>query len=428
MKRIFSLPVILSIIIVILAVGLVGVLLFLNNQKPPIRGVAPVVAITAQEPDSSKWGLNFPNEYSSLLMTKTNNKPTTYGGSEPFDKLAKDVRLVDLFAGNAFSIGYNEDRGHLNSLEDVRTSKRISDKTPGTCYSCKSSQNPKMWAEMGMEKYDATSFAELGKQITESIGCANCHEANTMRLIVTNPALDAALKKQGKDWHTFTRQEMRSVVCANCHVEYYFTGVNKELTLPWDNGTNIDNIAATYEQNQFVDWTHKESGAKMIKIQHPDFELYTSGSTHFVAGVSCADCHMPYMRDGSAKYSSHDVQSPYENPAQSCGSCHTDVNRVVERAKAIQKQVADTMSSTEDALVQAIQAISTAAASANVDSTKLEEARNLHRQAQLRWDFIAAENSMGFHNPTESLRVLAESTDLARQAQIKAILAVSANH
>ena len=27
-----------------------------------------------------------------------------------------------------------------------------------------------------------------------AVGCANCHEAGTMRLVVTNPALDEALK------------------------------------------------------------------------------------------------------------------------------------------------------------------------------------------------------------------------------------------
>ena len=54
---------------------------------------------------------------------------------------------------------------------------------------------------------------------------------------------------------------------------------------------------------------------------------------------------------------------------------------------------------------------------------RLAEARNLHREAQLRWDFVAAENSMGFHNPEEALRILAKATDLARQAELKAVLA-----
>ena len=58
-----------------------------------------------------------------------------------------------------------------------------------------------------------------------------------------------------------------------------------------------------------------------------------------------------------------------------------------------------------------------------MDADKLAEARLLHRSAQLRWDFIAAENSMGFHNPEETLRILADATNLARQAQLKAFQA-----
>jgi nitrite reductase (cytochrome c-552) len=244
-----------------------------------------------------------------------------------------------------------------------------------------------------------------------------------MRLIVTNPALNEALLAQGKDWQTFTRQEMRTVVCANCHVEYYFAGEGKYLTFPWANGTGLDEIAAYYAESGFVDWQHTESGAPMIKMQHPEYEFFTAGSTHFNAVVACADCHMPYTRDGAAKFSTHDVKSPLLNAETACGACHTNVAYVTGRVAIIQKQVADTMSATEDALIAAIDAIVAAAASPGVDAEMLEAARQLHRQAQLRWDFISAENSMGFHNPGEALRILAAATDLARQAQIKAIQA-----
>jgi nitrite reductase (cytochrome c-552) len=274
-----------------------------------------------------------------------------------------------------------------------------------------------------MAKYDAMKFSDMTPKIDEPVGCANCHEAGTMRLIVTNPALDEALKAQGKDWRTFTRQEMRTVVCANCHVEYYFAGEKKYLTFPWENGTNIDQIADYYAENGFVDWTHPDSQTPMIKMQHPEYEMFTAGSTHYQAGVSCADCHMPYTRDGAVKFSTHDVHSPLLDPATSCGACHTDVEYVTGRVAAIQKQVSDTMIATEDALVQAIDAIK-AAADAKGDETILAEARQLHRDAQLRWDFIAAENSMGFHNPEEALRILAKAIDLARQAQIKALSSV----
>ena len=412
-------------IIVVLAAVLVGVLVFVRNQPPQVRGVPALAAVAALEPDSEKWGVNFPNQYSTLLLTKDNNIRTTYGGSDQFSQLENDPRQVILFAGYPFSKDYNEDRGHLNSLEDVRATQRLNEKTPGTCYSCKSSDNPRLWQEMGMAEFDKTLFSELGQHIDNPIGCANCHDAETMKLMVTNPALDEALKAQGKDWTTFTRQEMRTVVCANCHVEYYFAGDGKYLTFPWVNGTNIDQIDAYYDGNGFKDWEYPETGTPMIKMQHPEYEMYTADSTHYKAGVACADCHMPYTRDGAAKFSTHDVKSPLLNAETACGACHTDVGYVTGRVATIQKLVADTKSATEDALVAAIGALKVAAADPKADPTLLNEARTLHRKAQVRWDFVSAENSMGFHNPEEALRILAAATDLARQAQLKAIEAVS---
>jgi nitrite reductase (cytochrome c-552) len=306
----------------------------------------------------------------------------------------------------------------------VRKIKRINEKSPATCYSCKSADNPALWDEMGMAAYDKMLFSDMTPKLDQSIGCANCHEAGTMRLIVTNPALDEALKAQGKDWRTFTRQEMRTVVCANCHVEYYFKGDGKYLTFPWENGTRVEEIEAYYKTISFTDWKHKDSEAPMIKMQHPEYEFFTAGSTHYAAGVSCADCHMPYTRDGAVKFSTHDVHSPLIDPEKSCAACHTDVEYVTGRVAEIQKQVNTTMIATEDAISQAIDAITTAAADAKADPAVIEEARQLHRAAQLRWDFIAAENSMGFHNPEEALRILAAATDLARQAQLKAVTAV----
>jgi nitrite reductase (cytochrome c-552) len=423
MKRSLSTYLVIG-IIVILAAGLIGSLLYIRNQPQPQRGIAPIVEISALEPDSTKWGVNFPNQYSTLLLTKTNSAQTAFGGSDPYSKLERDPRLVRLFAGYGFSIDYNEERGHLNSLEDVRATKRVNDTTPGTCYSCKSANNPQLWDEMSPADFYKTPFYELGAQISNPIGCVNCHEANTMRLVVTNPALEEALAAQGKDWQTFTRQEMRTVVCANCHVEYYFAGEGKYLTFPWADGTRIEDIANYYSELGFKDWEHPDSGAPMIKMQHPEYEVYTADSTHFKAGVACADCHMPYTRDGAAKFSSHDVHSPLLRPEAACGACHTDVDYVTERVSIIQNQVNTTMIATEDAIIAAIDAIQAASEVAGVDATRLTEARNLHREAQLRWDFIAAENSMGFHNPEEVLRILAAATDLARQAQIIAIQAI----
>ena len=70
---------------------------------------------------------------------------------------------------------------------------------------------------------------ELGKRkdidIVNPIGCGDCHDNETMALKISRPAFVEAFERQGKDMKDFSRQEMRSLVCAQCHVEYYF---NKE--------------------------------------------------------------------------------------------------------------------------------------------------------------------------------------------------------
>jgi nitrite reductase (cytochrome c-552) len=188
-------------IIVLLTAVLTGTLIYLKNQPTQYRAILPqIVKINPMEPNSSIWGLNFPNQWSTFLKTKDNNVRTTYGGSYPFSHLLEDPRQIILFAGYPFSIEYNEDRGHMNSLIDVRATKRL-DLTPrdpkethATCYSCKSSDNPALWQSLGLVGFDSIMFPEMTPKINNPIGCANCHEAGTMRLIVTNPSLDAALK------------------------------------------------------------------------------------------------------------------------------------------------------------------------------------------------------------------------------------------
>jgi nitrite reductase (cytochrome c-552) len=419
MKK-YAVLIILVGIIVVLGAVLTGVLLYLKNQPPQVRSFQPVTAVKALEPDASIWGLNFPNEYASLLLTANNNTPTTYGGSAQKSYLLEDPRLVILFAGSAYAKDFNQPRGHQNTLIDVRATLRVGATTHATCYSCKSSDNPLLWSQLGMQAFDAQLFSAMTPEINNPIGCANCHEAGTMRLVVTNPAVEAALQAQGIDWTIYTRQQMRSLVCANCHVTYFFAGEDKLLTVPWGDGMSVESIIKFQDDAAFSEWTYPGAGTPILKARHPDYELFTAGSTHFNAGVACADCHMPYLRDGAMKYSSHDIKSPLLEADISCGQCHTDVEDVLARVKTIQDTVHAAKIVTEDALVDAITALQSAAADPAADKALLEEARTLHRHAQYMWDFISSANSMGFHNPDEALRILQNSADLARQCQMKA--------
>jgi nitrite reductase (cytochrome c-552) len=216
-----------------------------------------------------------------------------------------------------------------------------------------------------------------------------------------------------------TRQEMRTYVCAQCHVEYYFLGENKVLTFPWSQGYTIDDIEAHYDTYGFTDWTHAESGAPMIKIQHPEYEMSTTG-IHARSGVACADCHMPFMRDGGLKISDHWIRSPLTNLNNACQTCHNiPEEELYNRVLNIQTTTAGLLHDAESAIIDAIDTIA-AAMAAGATEEQLAEARQFHRAASLRWDFVSSENSTGFHSPQEAARVLANAIDFARQSQLSA--------
>jgi nitrite reductase (cytochrome c-552) len=216
---------------------------------------------------------------------------------------------------------------------------------------------------------------------------------------------------------------MRSYVCAQCHVEYYFESKkNPLLHFPWKHGYTLDDMERYYDEEGFHDWVHPESGAKLIKMQHPDFELWSTG-IHARSGVSCADCHMPFKRVGSQKISDHWVRSPLVNVAAACQTCHRwSEDELKSRVMAIQVRTRKLMDRSEEAIISAIRAIKTAS-DAGADDTALEKARSLHRKAQMRWDYVQSENSMGFHSPQEAARLLGEAIDYARQAEVEAIKA-----
>jgi nitrite reductase (cytochrome c-552) len=214
-----------------------------------------------------------------------------------------------------------------------------------------------------------------------------------------------------------TRQEMRAFVCGQCHVEYYFRGTEKRLTFPWSKGLTVNDILAYYEENPHNDWTHAESGAPVLKAQHPEFEMWNQG-IHGRSGVACADCHMPYMRVGAMKISDHHVRSPVLNINNACQTCHKwPEEELRARVYTIQDRTFASRNRAMEALVALITDVKEAVAR-GVAEEQLNEARTLQRHAQFMLDFVEAENSMGFHAPQEAQRILAESIDLSRQGQL----------
>jgi nitrite reductase (cytochrome c-552) len=413
-----------AIAFVVGAVVFGGIAYLLSNiqtrKAEAIEYPLKVVEISNTELDPAVWGKNFPREYDSFMKTQDDTISTTYGGSVPFNKLERYPVLKRLWAGYPFSVDYNEERGHYYALTDQKKTQRIVVKEqPGACANCHAAEAPQLIAQMGWENFNHTPYNQLKEQLHTGTSCADCHDPKTMELRITRPAFKNAMEARGIDLSKATRQEMRTYVCAQCHVEYYFKGDNKVLTFPWSKGLSIDDIEKHYDEYGFKDWDHKETKAPMLKIQHPEFEMYSSG-IHAQSGVACADCHMPYVREGAVKVSDHWLRSPLTDVNRACGSCHKQSEQdLKDRIATIQDKTAALLRETEAALTDAIDAINKAEA-AGVGDDALKEARQLHRRGQMRWDFVFSENSTGFHSPQEAARVLADSINFARQAQLSA--------
>jgi nitrite reductase (cytochrome c-552) len=212
---------------------------------------------------------------------------------------------------------------------------------------------------------------------------------------------------------------MRSFVCGQCHVEYYFKGDSKVVTYPWHNGLKVEQIEKYYDDAGFTDWKHGETGAGVLKAQHPEFELWSQG-IHARSGVACADCHMPYTRQGAMKVSDHHVRSPLLMVNRACQTCHrVSEEELVARVHTIQDRTHALMQRSAGALTDMLDAISLARTN-GATLERLQPALALQRKAQWRLDFVSSENSMGFHADQEAARILGESIDYARQAQVGA--------
>ncbi|HND85028.1 MAG TPA: ammonia-forming cytochrome c nitrite reductase subunit c552 [Pseudobdellovibrionaceae bacterium] len=398
--------------------------------------------------DPAVWGKNFPHQYDSYLRTADMSR-TKYGGSEavphiPTDKdprsvvtqqkTDEDPRLKTMWAGYAFAVDFREERGHAYMLEDQKFTERQNVvKQPGTCLNCHASTYT-LYKKLGngditkgFEEMNKIPYKEIVQQVKHPVSCIDCHDPANMNLRVTRPAFIEGIRAykatQGvKEYDVnkmASRQEMRSFVCGQCHVEYYFKGETKRLTFPWANGLKADEMLDYYKADGHKDWIHKLTGAKVLKAQHPEFEMFNQG-THFKAGVACVDCHMPYKRVGAMKTTDHHVQSPLLNINKACQTCHNvPETELRSRVETIQDRHMQLRNVAFDALVDYINDLKDYA---GVDLEKspnaqLAEARDLQKQSQFLFDFVEAENSTGFHAPQEAARLLGLSIDKVRKGQ-----------
>lgn len=397
---------------------IVSTLAFIIGCSESTQSSVNDVTISEEELDPAVWGKVFPLQYKSYLKNSEAEK-TDFGGSVKESKFITEPEIKELFKGYGFSKEYNEDRGHTNALQDMLSSARVDNKTPGSCLTCKTPSVPKLMKEMGPAYY-TTPVRQLAKNANHSIACADCHDSKTMELKVTRPAFIKAMKQRGIDVSKASRQEMRSYVCGQCHVEYYFQKETKEVTYPWANGVEPEQIVSYYSPINFYDWEHPDSKAKMLKVQHPEFETWSTG-THGTAGVSCSDCHMPYMREDGKKYSSHWWTSPLKTIDVSCQTCHKqDTKWLKDRVLNTQTKTFELQTRAGNLVAEAHQAIKKATGVKNADQAKIKQAQELVTKAQWYWDWVAAENSRGFHNPVQAMDSLSSAVDYAYQARVAA--------
>jgi len=444
--------------------GVTALLLNISQRKDESRSpYIRVQEVTEDTTDPAEWGKNWPKQFDSYQRTaiSTRTRFGGHGGSEamPAEKIERDPWLKKMFLGYAFSIDYRDRRGHAYMLEDQEKTERITKPQSGSCLHCHASVMPLYRslgngdAMKGFVESHKLSYQEMSQKLHESghahpVSCVDCHDPDSMQLRVTRPGFIIGIQALAnsdaptphipsiEQWRTGSREvpydpnadgsrnEMRSFVCGQCHVEYYCS-TKIPLEFPWSNGLNVEQIEQHWNErtfpdgHRFFDYVHAETGAEILKAQHPEFELWSQG-IHARSGVSCADCHMPFMREGATKISDHWVRSPLLNVNRACQTCHhVPEAEILSRVDVIQDRNHNLLQRGGSAIVDMIDAI-VKAKSEGATPEQLKPALELQRRSQWRLDFIAAENSMGFHAPQEAARILGEAIDYARQGQIAA--------
>lgn len=457
--------IVLTLMVGVVAASVAALLMNISQKKAEQRNpYVRVVEVGENDTDPAKWGRNWPMQYDGYRRTTlpTKTQYGGHGGSEgmPEEKLERDPWLKRMFLGYAFSIDYRDRRGHAYMLTDQEATKRLSKPQSGSCLHCHASIMPLYRslgegdAIAGFEKTFTLSYQDVSQKLHASghahpVSCVDCHDPATMALRVTRPGFilgiqaladsnaplpalpSIAIWREGKREHAYdpnvdaSRNELRSFVCGQCHVEYYCSSKMK-LTFPWGKGLRMDDIESFWNDTKFpngetfYDYAHAETDAHILKAQHPEFEMWNQG-IHARSGVACADCHMPYAREGATKVSDHWVRSPLLNINRACQTCHRFAESEIEaRVNLIQSRNHALMERGGKAIVELIDAI-VAAKSAGADKAALATSQDFQRKAQWRLDYVAAENSMGFHAPQEAARILAEAIDYARQGQIAAL-------
>jgi len=457
--------VILIVLVAAATAAVTALLLNVATRKSEARTpFVRLVEVDEDTTDPAVWGKNWPKQYDTYKLTAlpTKTRFGGHGGSEALPQQKSELLpfLPRIFQGYAFAIDYRDRRGHAYMLSDQEATERHQVQQTASCIHCHASVLP-LYRELGdgdamagFEQTYAMTYQEANQKLhdlghAQPVSCVDCHDPDTMAIRVTRPGFIRGIRALAEGdapvphlpsierWRAgprsepydpntdASRTEMRSYVCGQCHVEYYCA--NKfPLTFPWAEGLTLEGAEAFWNATEFEDGTrfydfqHKETKAPLLKAQHPEFELWSQG-IHARSGVACADCHMPYMRDGATKVSDHWVRSPLLNINRACQTCHHFPEEEIRaRVENIQAKNFGLLENAGAAVVDLIDTI-LAARDEGATDAQLARAFEMQRKAQWRLDYVAAENSMGFHAPQEAARILGEAADYARQGQVAAL-------
>jgi nitrite reductase (cytochrome c-552) len=428
------------ILVVALFVAAGGLLVFsCSPSKPePVK----TVAIADGDFDPANWGKAYPLEYESWLKTKD---PKPAGKSKYkkgydtdlviYDKLSEFPYMPLLFNGWGFGVEYNEPRGHHYMLIDQLEVDPSRLKAGGACLTCKTPYAPKMQQEMGVN-YFKLPYLEVHSKIPPQfqklgVTCVDCHDNKTLNPKLSRWTLKKALADIGKDVNQLGRQELRSLACAQCHVTYIVQKdeemKSKAVFFPWQGSKpgdiSVENIIKVIKSDpSHLEWKQNVTGFKVGFIRHPEYEFYSRNSVHWKANVACADCHMPYTKVGANKISDHNVMSPMKNDMRACQQCHTETPQwLTDQVVAIQDRTVSLMNRAGYAAAVTAKLFETAHKAQEqgkaIDKPLYDEAKNLYLEALYRVIFIGAENSVGFHNPSEAGRICGDAIALAMRAE-----------
>lgn len=426
----------------IMALGLFAVSFIAAGCAPEKTEPVKTAQIADNEFNPANWGKAYPLEYDSWLQTAN---PRPVGKSKYkrgfgtdgviYDKLSEFPYMPLLFNGWGFGVEYNEPRGHANMIKDQLAVDPSRLKSGGACLTCKTPFAPKMHQEMGVA-YFSDPYEEVRSKIppefqTLGASCIDCHENKAMGLKLSRWTLQKALGVIGKDPNTITRQEARSLVCAQCHVSYVVKKdehmKSTDVFFPWQGSRvgniSIENIIKVLKSDPAnCEWKQAVTGFKVAFIRHPEYEFYTRNSVHYKANVACADCHMPYTRVGSNKISDHNVMSPLKNDLKACQQCHSEtpewlrsqVYAIQDRTVSMMNRAGYTVAVSAKLFEMANKARDEGK---NIDQALYDRAKALYFEAFYRVIFMGAENSVGFHNPSEAGRICSDAIAMGSKCE-----------